>query len=64
MNRLASRQSGYSAAANTNYFAPTGANMNVQIGGNVGVNGSATVTGIVVIVALALVLVGYHGLRV
>lgn len=69
MSRLASRQYG---ASGTDYYSTVGGS-GVRVSGSVGgaalgsdvsVGGSARVTGAVVLIALAIALIGYHGLRV
>ena len=66
MGRLAASQYGGAAASGTNYYG--GGSSGVQAAaslnaGPVQAGASARVTGVVVLVALAIALIGYHGLR-
>ena len=69
MNRLASMQYPQGAAAGTNYYggnsvgAGVSANVNVGAGGSVDLSTSARTMGIVVLIALAVAFIGYHGLK-
>lgn len=69
MSRLASRQ--YGAGGSDYYNTVGGSGVRVSgsvgasaLGSDVSVGGSARVTGVVVLIALAVALIGYHGLRV
>lgn len=63
MSRLSDRQ--YGASAGNPYFAGVGGGVQAQasFGANVGAGGSAQATGVVLLIVLALVLLGHHGLK-